>query len=274
MSMLFLIVKVFIVLFFLIMFLRSDKLVWGIGLITVTTAILLDAFLSTFGEGEMLEELGFFFYIIAGALFAGGAIWLWTFLRPKISEATSTPASQSLKNAPGVERSPQGYPNKENIDTAFDRQMLFDQIRYRLSPDDLLDLIFDLGWAENDVLVYQQDTNQLIVRIIDLAEERGQSGDLALAVERILTPIPAENLPRAEKLSDSSPQTVLRHYLLANYSLENLQQIAADLDVDWEIIAGDNKKTKVRNLLQYLYRRNRVPELIAWLKSEPVTQPE
>jgi hypothetical protein len=38
--------------------------------------------------------------------------------------------------------------------------------------------------------------------------------------------------------------------------------MAAELNVDWENIAGLSKKAKVRNLLLYLYRRNRIGELI------------
>ena len=96
---------------------------------------------------------------------------------------------------------------------------------------------------------------------------------MALAVERILTPIPAENLPRLKKLRADSPQPVLRYYLVANYSLDELEQMASDLDLDWEVLGGDNKKTKVRNLLLYLYRRNRVQDLIDLLQAEPATEP-
>ena len=77
MSLPFLILKIVLVALFLVMFLRTNKAIWGIGLLTVTTAILLDTLLSTFSREEILTELGFFFYIIAGALFAGAAIWFW-----------------------------------------------------------------------------------------------------------------------------------------------------------------------------------------------------
>ena len=84
MNIVILIAKVAIVLFFLFMFLRSDKLVWGIGLLTVTSAILLDTFLSTFGREEMVASLGFFFYVIAGVIFVGAAIWFWLVVRPHL----------------------------------------------------------------------------------------------------------------------------------------------------------------------------------------------
>ncbi|NIT55545.1 MAG: hypothetical protein GWN00_04715, partial [Aliifodinibius sp.] len=48
-------------------------------------------------------------------------------------------------------------PAGEPIDTAYDRKMLYEQIRYRFSPDDILDLIFDLSINENDVIAYNQE---------------------------------------------------------------------------------------------------------------------
>lgn len=274
MTLLFLVVKVLIVVFFLIMFLRNDKLVWGIGLLTVTSAILLDTLMATFGREEMLELLGFFYYVIAGALFAGAGIWIFTLVRPYLRPAEPSPPVKVTSGALQRNINTQHVSQDETAGTAIDRQMLYDQMRYNLGPDDILDLIYDLGWPENDIITFQQDTNQLIIRIIDLAEERGQTGNLALSVERILTPIPADNLPRLERLNADSPRPVLRYYLVANYSADELEQMAADLDIDWEIIGGDNKKTKVRRFLLYLYRRNRVQDLIDLMQTDDFTEEE
>jgi hypothetical protein len=273
MNILFLIAKVLIVIFFLIMFLRSNKLVWGIGLLTVTSAILLDTLMATFGREEMLALLGFFFYVIAGALFAGGAIWFFTLLRPYLR--TTEPSPVVTENPDGLRTDTSlEYISQDETETALDRQMLYDQMRNNLSPDDLLDLIYDLGWPENEVIAFNQDTNQLILSIINLADERGQTGSLALAVERILTPIPANNLPRLEKLNAESPRPVLRYILLANYTMDELEEMAIELNIDWEFVGGDNKKTKVRNLLLYLYRRNRIQDLIDLMQPEDITEEE
>jgi hypothetical protein len=263
-----LIAKIVLVAFFLLMFLRSNRLVWGVGLLTVTTAILLDTLLSTFSQDEILSQLGFFFYVIVGGLVAGAAIWLWGLLGPRIRDDASGPRSDSLVTSAGRFAPAEPAKAKQSqVDTAFDRQMLFEQMREHLGPDDLLDVIFDLSWFENDVVAFGQDNNQLIVAIIDQAEQKGQIGDLTLAVERILTPIPKENLPRLEKLTEDSPPTILRHYLLAYYDLVGIEDLATKLGVDWELLGGDNKKTKIRNLLLYLSRRNQLPELIDLLLS-------
>lgn len=248
------VIKLLAVVAALVMFLRRPSLVWGVGLLSVTTAVLLDSFLGTFGREELLAELGFFFYIISGALFAGSTVWVWGLLRPVVETAVSTPAAQQIE-----EITPQSKPARG---PAFDQQMLYDEIRGRLGREDILDLIFDLGLNENDVMPLDQDANQLVLNVMDQAAENGQSGALALAVERILTPPPPENLPRLEKIDSDSPSTILRHYLLANYDLSQLKEIALALNIDWERLNSGSKQTKVRSLLLYLYRRNRVDDLI------------
>ena len=278
---LFLIIKLLIVVVFLFMFLRRPSVVWGVGLLTVTTAVLLDTFLGTFNREEMLAELGFFFYVISGVLLGGAAVWLWGVLRPVLGEPTTmtTVAGPIAPPAPSRSYTPvKVEANSGQGSAAFDRQMLYDEIRRRLGRDDILDLMFDLGFSESDVMTLHQDMNQLVVNIMDVAAERGQTGALALAVERILTPIPPENLPRLEKISADSPPTILRHYLLAYHDLAQLDQIMADLGIDAEQLGVSNKKEKVRNLLLYLYRRNRIDELIDRLQAAggvtALSQPE
>ncbi len=264
-----LIAKILLVAFFLLMFVRNNKLAWGVGLLTVTTAILLDTLLSTFSRDEILTQLGFFFYVIVGALIAGAAFWLLGVLVPGVrlggTADGDAPAVASVKRFDMVEKR---QSNSANLDTAFDRQMLQGQMRDRLSPDELLDVVFDLDWSENDVVSFGQDNDQLINRMIDRAEEQSQIGDLTLAVERVLTPIPKEHLPRLEKLSHDSPPTIIRHYLLAHHDQAGLEIRASRLGIDWEALGGDNKNTKTRNLLLYLKRRSRLPEFIDLLKTE------
>lgn len=264
-----LIAKIVLVAFFLLMFLRNNRLTWGVGLLTVTTAILLDTLLSTFSRQEMLSQLGFFFYVIVGALIAGAAFWLWGILAFGIRESKAD--DERTSGVATVQRfdvmeSPQAKP--AGVETAFDRQMLQRQMYERLSPDELLDVVFDLGWAENEVISFAQNNRQLVDRMIDRAEKLGQIGDLTLAVERVLTPIPRENLPRLEKLNADSPPTIIRHYILAYYDQAGLEDLASKLRVDWEALGGDNKKTKTRNLLLHLGRRSRLPEFINLIKAE------
>jgi len=266
-----LLLKFIAIIFFLIMFLRKPSLVWGIGLLTVTTAVLLDTLLGTFDREAVVAELGFFYFIVAGALFAGAALWLWGLLLPKVQSSAvgSIPAKmpeeivlQTAESAVKPGRS--GYA---------DRGMLYAEIRERFGREDVLDLMYDLQIKENDVLTVDQDMNRLIVNIMDFAERNGQCDELALAVERILTPPPAENLPRLERISVESPPTILRQYLLANYSIVDLQELTEDLEIDWEQLDAGAKREKTRSLLQYVQRRNRLDELLALMYERAQLKP-
>jgi hypothetical protein len=263
-----LVIELLVVLVFLLMFLRRPSLVWGVGLLSVTTAVLLDTLLSTFNRAQLLDELGFFFYVIAGGIVGGMAVWMWGVLQPVRNAAAPAPISATqpmpaATTAVFTPPPPLALTTEEGV--AFDRQMLYDEIRTRFGYEDVLDLMFDLGINENDVNAVEQPLKQLIVNIMDVAQQNGQGSALTLAVERILTPIPPDFLPRPEKIDVNSPPTILRHYLLANYNLTELREMAARLGIDWEQIGGDNKKAKVRNFLLYLYRRNRIADLVDYL---------
>jgi hypothetical protein len=254
----FLMIKLLIVAIFLVMFLRKSKLVWGIGLLAVTSAVLLDTFLGVFNREEMLAELGFFFYVIAGGLFGATAVWLWGVLRPITSSVTATASP-----TPSPTFTPAASPNgTQDNNAAFDRQLIYDDVRTRFGREDILDLIFDLGIPENDVMTLHQDMNQVIINVMDWSTQQGRVGALALAVERILTPLPPENLPRLEKITADSPPTILRQYLLAHYKMAELEQMTTSLGIDWEQLESRNKKAKVRSLLLHLMRRNRLAELV------------
>ncbi|MAU00503.1 MAG: hypothetical protein CL608_25450 [Anaerolineaceae bacterium] len=265
-----LILKFAVVAAFLFMFWRRPSLNWGVGLLTVTSAVLLDTFLGTFNRDDMLAQFGFFFYVIAGLLIGGAAYWLFSLFQPvqalvgkqaPVTVGTAVPSNPTTPPQPTIDNI-QFSPGTDATGTAFDRQMIYEEIRDRLGREDVLDLLFDLGIRDNEVMNLQQDMHQLIINIMELTEQRGQTGQLALTVERILTPPAPEALPRLEKISLESPPTILRHYLLAHYDLEKLQKTAVTLGVDWEQLAMTSKKSKVRDLLHYLYRRNRIDELI------------
>lgn len=264
----FTILKLLIVAVFLVIFLRRLSLVWGVGLLTVTSAVLLDTFLGVFNREEMIAQMGFFFYVIAGLLIGGGAFWLLGLLRPSFAMAPGAPTAVS-RFRPITP--PRPAMSNHAPSTPFDRQMLFDEIRTKLSLDDLFDLMFDLEMAESDVMQIPQPLNDLIVQIMDLAHEREMDHQLALAVERILTPPPDDHLPRLVKISVDSPPTILRHYLLATYNLNELHRFATRLGIDYEQLDRHNKKIFVRNLLQYLSRRERTGELITLMQRDAQT---
>lgn len=270
-----LILKLIVVLLFLFFFWRRPSLTWGVGLLTVASAVLLDTFIGSFGGAVMREELGFFYFALSGMLFGGAAVWVWGVLRPFFLSQTLPSTPQVIVTPPAVRAMAVEHHPTSASDTptgdAFDRQMLYEQIHNRFGRGDILNLMFDLGIAENEVMTFGQQMEQVVQNIMRLAEERGQIEALALAVERILTPAPAAHLPRLEKLSVASPPTILRQFLQANYTLDELSQMAQQLNIDWEDIGGGSKPERVREFLLYLYRRNRIDELIDLMQGR---QPE
>lgn len=257
-----LLVELLVVLFFLVMFIRRATPAWGIGLLTVVVALLLEALATVFGRNELLDMLGFFTWVIAGGLVAGAFLWLVGVLRGQVG----TPAALTLNRF-----APRAVPEQREPSTlsiaGFDRPFIYGQMRDNLGPDDLLDVIFDMGLNENAVISPGMDSSQAINRIIDDAIERGDTMLLATSVERCLTPIAPDHLPRRAKLSADTPHMVLRQFIIANYTLDQLHAMARKLGIEWDSLGTGPKKTRVRLMMLFLKRRSRMDELVALVKS-------
>jgi hypothetical protein len=270
------IIKLVAVAIFFYRFLRKSTLIAAIGLITIASAVLLDAASNVLGMGNLVNTLGFLSPVIQGLLFAGAAIWLLGTLRPKVlAQMGGTPSASNPVNAPlpsiiatSNHATAARIRSSGGLETAYDRQMLYDQVRTRFGREDIFDLIFDMGLNENDLVGLNRDINSILVRLMDTVEAEHMTGQLSLAVERILTPPDPDTLPRLERLNEETPPTLLRHYLLSQYTLKELEQLAGDLEIDWEQLGVGSKKEKVRQLLLYLYRRNRIYDLIALMQQE------
>lgn len=242
------------------MFLWRSKISWGIGLLTASAIVLLDAM----REQALLDEVGYMGYFLGGLIVAGAYFWANAMLGRYRGEAhehgdEAPPSKQPLKQP---RRTATAAPSASG---AIDRQMIFEQIRSNLNADDVRDLVFDLDLYENDVINPSQDMNQVILNLMESAESNGKSPQLAMSVERILTPVPRENLPRLVKISAETPPALLRQFMIANYNLRELAQIATHLGIDWEELGTNSKKSRVRELLLHLQRRNQTPQLIRYL---------
>jgi hypothetical protein len=266
-----LILKLGIVILFLVMFLRRPSLPWGVGLLVVTTAVLLDTILGTFNRELLLAQLGFFFYVIAGMLLGGGAFCILGLLWPHLNQpevAGVTAVATPTITAPSTNGQPVPFETVTDASGAvYDLGMIYQDLHDRFGREDLLDLMFDLEMPESVIMPVNQNLDELSRAIINYAAQQGQTAALALAVERILTPPAPETLPRLEKMTAASPRAGLRYYLLSHYNLEKLQKLAAQLGIDWEQLEGTEKRAKVRELLLYLYRRNRVDELLSEMRA-------
>jgi len=73
-----------------------------------------------------------------------------------------------------------------------------------------------MGWNENDVVAVNKTIEQLITRMIQLAEQSEETSQLNIAVDQILAPISHEDLSSKEKLLGSTSGPALRYYLMTN----------------------------------------------------------
>lgn len=278
-----LILKLLVVLFFLIMFLRRPSVTWGVGLLTVTSAVLLDTLLGTFNRDDLLAQFGFFFYVVAGMLFAGAAFWLWGILRNYLPASAPSQTAAAVSAVPVITRAVQptaAEPRPVQAEDAgdafaesgYDRQMLHNQIHERFGREDIADLVFDLELNELDVMPEGSGIDAMTTNILDAANREGKVAALALAIERILTPPPAEHLPRMEKLSVDSPPPVWRHFLLANYDLAQLRALATAIGIDWEQLPQGSKRTLAREMLLYADRRERLGDLLSEMRRTAATE--
>jgi VIT1/CCC1 family predicted Fe2+/Mn2+ transporter len=55
----------------------------------------------------------------------------------------------------------------------------------------------------------------------------------------------------------------LQELLDQRFNFEEIRQLTFDMGIEYEDLAGENKKTKVRELIIYLQRRNRLEELVS-----------
>jgi hypothetical protein len=269
MNLLFLIAKIAVVAFFLFMFFRSSKLVWGVGLLTVTSAILLDTFLGTFGQEEMLNQLGFFFYVIVGMLIGGAAFWFLGIMRivsaslsnDEVSEENSAVNAQASSEEEMLPAEPAAAePDKDPFGD------LHTFISDSLSDDEVLDLAYDMGYTHRIHQAGVQTKDEHIRQILESAAEEDRISDLELAVERIKQPLPVDHLPRIEKIRSDSPPTILRQYMIATYTSEDLEQFSKEINLEWELISDGDLSAQVRVMLSTVDEDGRKEKLITLLQ--------
>jgi tetratricopeptide (TPR) repeat protein len=71
-----------------------------------------------------------------------------------------------------------------------------------------------------------------------------------------------EILAFLNRLSQPSGQTRLHQILTAHFNEEELRTLCLDLDIDYDDLPSEGKVSKARELIAYLDRRGRIPELI------------
>ena len=189
----FLVTGIALILFFLVMFYRRSDFIWGVGLLAISSAVLLGVTRVVFNLDGSSAMTGLWLQLISGLIISGIALWFLGVLRPWMGDGffpvgPDSQPSQAAVKLDGEQLLSRRAVGMSNSASEYDRQLLFDQIKQNLGLEDVLDLMFDVDMAENEVIAPTNDMTQTIHNMIDLALERDQISDLALAVERILTP--------------------------------------------------------------------------------------
>jgi serine/threonine protein kinase len=68
--------------------------------------------------------------------------------------------------------------------------------------------------------------------------------------------------------STNSDRTLLRKLLAKHFSLDEMRTLCDDLGIDNEDVPGDNKTGKARELIVYCIRRDRLSDLVNYVKTE------
>lgn len=266
-----LIFKLVVVLLFLIQFLRRPSLPWGVGLLTVTSALLLDTIFGTFDAEYLQAELGFFLYVIIGFLLGGAAYWLLGLLWPTIKKERQPAAETAVHGASPAAAPAEAQPGFGQVTadngTLYDLQLMYADISTQFNTEDSLDLIFDLNIPDQVISNVNGSQALIAADIVGYAEQNNQAAQLALAVERILNPPAAETLPRLAKITPDSPRPILRYYLLAHLDIDELQETAVALNINWDQLNGQNKRSKTRYLLNAVYQQDQVQALLTYLQA-------
>lgn len=256
------VIRFAIVLLFLVIFLWRSNTASAIGLLTVSLVVLLDALRAR----ELLPDVGYLAWLLGGLAAGGGLVWLWGMFRPIPAEVNTFSPRTAARRDNARERGRDPRPVKPS-GTAYDRQMIFDQIRSNLGFDDVLDLVWDMGYNENDIINPDMPMPEIIVHLMDEAEADGKMGNLAVAVERVLTPPGQDDFINAQMVTSQDPDpSMLRHFLVFNYKEEELAVLASNVGVDWSEMGIDAKKSRIRRLLRYLKQRNRLSALVERLQ--------
>ena len=90
-------------------------------------------------------------------------------------------------------------------------------------------------------------------------------------IQAVLQPADTEPVPPEQEPPIAAGEISIRPLRLAlsaAFNMSELRVLVADLDVDWDEIAGEVKSEKLVQLIWYLKRRSRIKDLVALIKKE------
>jgi hypothetical protein len=79
---------------------------------------------------------------------------------------------------------------------------------------------------------------------------------------------PATSRPASYQPDTVPPSANLREKLIAAFNDSELRDLCADLGIDYESLGGEGKTGKVRELISYCERHDRLPDLLAYARGK------
>ncbi|MCB9445851.1 MAG: hypothetical protein H6669_16615, partial [Ardenticatenaceae bacterium] len=76
------------------------------------------------------------------------------------------------------------------------------------------------------------------------------------------------NQPVSDSLETHRGFQQLRDLIDQHFTLEEIQGLCFDLSVEFEHLAGSTRPLKIQNLIAHLGQRQRLPDLLHWLKQQ------
>lgn len=144
-------------------------------------------------------------------------------------------------------------------EVAVDRQALLNSLTAYFSAEELRALFYDLG-APPDMPLEGPPT-VLAANLIRYAEERRRTPDLLTMLSHQRPNV--DWLARPEPVAAPTIDPVaLRKVLDEHFNSNDLQSLAFDLGIDYENLRGTVTASKWIELINYMQRRNRLPELV------------
>jgi len=149
-------------------------------------------------------------------------------------------------------------------------------LRLSLDYQDRTDKAHTLEWSTHIPVARSADTRGASQGsrintgggVLNLGTINVTGGDLVGRDKSISTPGPRTGLPpdAAPDLTPSPQANQLHRILSHRLDLEELRTLCFYVGMNYDHLRGEGQLAKVRELIQYLQRRNALPQLVEWLR--------
>jgi tetratricopeptide (TPR) repeat protein len=151
----------------------------------------------------------------------------------------------------------------------------------RVDVNDLRAISYELGINFDRLRAESKETT--VDNFLTKVNQYGRSEDLKASLikryqrddRRRPQPAPSQPEPSADSPPPPAKQKTLLQFLKQHFNLDDLQELAFELNVDFENLAGSTKRAKARALVAHMVRLKRLPALVKAMKlARPFMEPD